>query len=342
MNKINTLVTGGAGFIGSHVVDSLLALGHDVLVLDDLSGGFKENVNPAATFIHGSVADPKIIADIFSSHQIDYIYHLGAYAAEGLSHFIRCYNYLNNLVGSTYLLNAALNHGGIKCFVFTSSIAVYGAAQCPMTEETVPRPDDPYGIAKYAFELDLQAARKMFGQHYIVFRPHNVIGERQNIGDPYRNVVGIFMNQCMQGRPLTIFGDGFQKRAFTHVSDVAPIIANSVNIPAAYDQVFNIGADTPYSVNELASMVQKVMGTSLRMEHLPAREEVVMAFSNHDKCKRVFGETAKVGLEEGLQRMAAWAKQHGARTGKAFANIEIERNMPQSWRQLTWHNNPLP
>ncbi len=330
---LTSLVTGGAGFIGSHVVDSLLDLGHQVLALDDLSGGFRENVNPGATQIEGSVTDGKLIDTIFSTHRIDYVYHLAAYAAEGLSHFIRSYNYTNNLLGSINLINNAVRHR-CRCFVFSSSIAVYGAGQTPMHESMTPQPEDPYGISKYAVELDLAAAHHMFGLDYIVFRPHNVYGERQNIGDAYRNVIGIFMNQILQGRPCTIFGDGTQTRAFTHIADVAPVIANSVNYPEAYNQIFNIGADTPYSVNELADAVQAAMGKHTGTIHLEARKEVLHAFSDHGKSRQVFGTTATITLQEGLRRMAEWVKTVGAREGKPFDNIEVDRELPGSWREL--------
>jgi UDP-glucose 4-epimerase len=328
-----SLVTGGAGFIGSHVVDSLLELGYEVLVLDDLSGGFRENVNPAATLVEGSITDAELVDDLFSTHRIDYVYHLAAYAAEGLSHFIRNFNYTNNLVGSMNLINNAIRQR-CRCFVFTSSIAVYGDGQTPMHESMTPQPGDPYGISKYAVELDLKAAKRMFGLDYIIFRPHNVYGERQNIGDPYRNVIGIFMNQILQGLPCTIFGDGTQTRAFSHIADVAPVIAASVSCPTAYNQTFNVGADIPYSVNHLAEQVQRATGKHTDVVHLPAREEVLHAFSDHSKSREVFGVTAQVTLEEGLHRMAAWVKQVGTREGKPFDNIEVERKLPPSWRQL--------
>lgn len=328
-----SLVTGGAGFIGSHVVDALLEMGHEVIVLDDLSGGFRENVNPAASLIEGSITDAELVDDLFSAHRIDYVYHLAAYAAEGLSHFIRNFNYTNNLVGSMNLLNNAIRHR-CRCFVFTSSIAVYGAGQTPMHETMTPQPEDPYGISKYAVELDLKAAKRMFGLDYIIFRPHNVYGERQNIGDPYRNVIGIFMNQILQGLPCTIFGDGTQTRAFSHIADVAPVIAASVATPSAYNQTFNVGADIPYSVNYLAEQVQLAIGKHTDVVHLPAREEVLHAFSDHSKSKEIFGIAAQVTLEEGLRRMVVWVKQAGAREGKPFDNIEVEREMPPSWRKL--------
>nr|HMT30920.1 NAD-dependent epimerase/dehydratase family protein [Bacteroidia bacterium] len=199
-----SLVTGGAGFIGAHVTNELVKMGHSVVVLDDLSGGFIENVNPAAVFVKGSITDNDLVVKLFEEHQFDYVYHLAAYAAEGLSHFIKRFNYTNNLIGSVNLINESVRHK-IKCFVFTSSIAVYGAAKPPMREDTVPLPEDPYGIAKLAVEQDLKATHEMFGLNYVIFRPHNVYGEYQNLGDRYRNVVGIFMNQLMQGKQLTVF-----------------------------------------------------------------------------------------------------------------------------------------
>ena len=171
-----SLVTGGAGFIGAHVTNHLIESGHRVVVLDDLRGGFLENVNPKAVFVRGSVTDHDLISSIFTQYKFDYIFHLAAYAAEGLSHFIRRFNYENNLIGSINLINNSVINK-VKCFVFASSIAVYGKGQLPMHEGQKPEPEDPYGIAKYAVELDLKAAREMFGLNYIIFRPHNVYGE---------------------------------------------------------------------------------------------------------------------------------------------------------------------
>ncbi len=328
-----SLVTGGAGFIGSHVASSLLKMGHEVVVLDDLSGGFRENVPTGARFVEGSITDHELINNLFEKHSFDYVFHLAAYAAEGLSHFIRRFNYMNNTVGSINLINASVNHG-VKCLVFTSSIAVYGPGQTPMREDMTPQPEDPYGVAKYAVEMDLRAAHHMFGLNSIVFRPHNVYGENQNTGDKYRNVIGIFMNQIMQSQPVTIFGDGNQTRAFTHISDVAPIIAGSIDNPKAYGQTFNIGADVPYSVNELAKVVHKHMGKNTGVKHLDARKEVVHAFSDHSKAKNLLGYEPQVTLDEGIRRTCAWVKSVGPKKSKNFEGIEIERNLPPSWRNV--------
>ncbi len=326
------LVTGAAGFIGSHLVDDLLELGYAVVALDDLSGGYQSNVSPHAQFVQGSVVDHALIDRLFAEHRFDYVYHLAAYAAEGLSHFIRRFNYTTNLTGSVNLINASVMYD-VKCFVFTSSIAVYGVGQVPMTEDMMPTPEDPYGISKLAVEMDLRAARHMFGLNSIVFRPHNVYGERQNIADRYRNVVGIFMNQILKGEPMSVFGDGEQTRAFSYVKDVSPVIARSAQVPAAYNEVFNIGADVPYTVNYLAGCVAEAMGVKPNVAHLLARNEVVHAYSSHEKVKRVFSVEPQYTLPTGLACMAAWVKEHGARSTPIFQNIEVPKKLPPSWRQ---------
>lgn len=327
-----SLVTGGAGFIGSHVARHLIQAGHRVVVLDDLSGGFADHVPEGAYLVQGTILDHALLTRLFAEHRFDYVYHLAAYAAEGLSHFIKRFNYENNLVGSVNLINESVKHE-VKCFVFTSSIAVYGALKPPMKEEDTPRPEDPYGIAKLAVEQDLRATHEMFGLPYVIFRPHNVYGEHQNLGDRYRNVVGIFMNQLMQGRPLTVFGDGLQTRAFSYIGDVAPWIARAPGFPEARNEILNIGADEEYSVKALAEATMEALGIRGELRHLPARQEVVHAYADHSKAHRVFGMGPRVHLQDGLSRMAQWARKAGIRKSKRFENIEIDRGLPATWQE---------
>ncbi len=328
------LVTGGAGFIGAHVAQALLTAGFRVVVLDDLSGGHRRNVPDGAEFVEGSIVDERLLADLFNRYRFRFVYHLAAYAAEGLSHFIRRFNYVNNVVGSVNLINEAVRHE-VECFVFTSSIAVYGAIEPPMHEDQVPHPEDPYGIAKYAVEQDLEAARRMFGLPYVIFRPHNVYGEFQNIADPYRNVVGIFMNQIMKGAPMSVFGDGTQRRAFSYVGDVAPVIAAGAWTPAARNRVFNVGADEPVSVGDLARAVAGAMeAPGHQVIHLPERQEVQFAWADHSRCQEVFGQRTATPLADGLARMAAWVRQEGPRATPPFDAIELDRGLPPSWRAL--------
>jgi UDP-glucose 4-epimerase len=329
------LVTGAAGFIGSHTADECLRLGMEVVATDDLSGGFRENVPDAATWIQGDISDAGFVESLWDGGDYDYVYHIAAYAAEGLSHFIRAYNYRTNLHASALLINESVKRG-VKRFVFTSSIAVYGAEQTPMSEEMLPRPEDPYGISKYAVELDLAAAHEMFGLDYTVFRPHNVYGERQNISDPYRNVIGIFMSRVLEGEAMPVFGDGLQTRAFSHIDDVAPLVARAPLVDASRNEIINVGVDRPYTIMQLADQVARAFGVELRVEHLPARQEVVHAFSTHEKARRIFRSSPEIGLEEGIERMARWVERVGVRPPVAFpGEIEVPINMPPSWAAMT-------
>jgi UDP-glucose 4-epimerase len=201
-----------------------------------------------------------------------------------------------------------------------------------MTEASPAHPEDPYGIAKLAVEQELRVSKELFGLDYIIFRPHNVYGTRQNIGDKYRNVVGIFMNQILKGEPMTIFGDGEQTRAFSYIKDVAPVMVEALHNDAAYNELFNIGADQPYSVNQLAEAVAAAMGVEPDVIYLPARNEVIDAYSSHEKLGRVFGHRELHTLEEGLSEMAAWVREHGARESKEFENIEVMKNFPEAWK----------
>ena len=327
------LVTGVAGFMGRHVAQACLDSGMEVTGLDDLSGGFMENIPNGIRFINGSVTDDSLVRYVTETTQFDFIYHLAAYAAEGLSHFIRRFNYLNNVLGSVNLVNAAVRTR-VRCFLFTSSIAVYGSNQLPMTENLVPQPEDPYGIAKYAVELDLRAAHETFGLEYVIFRPHNVFGEYQNIADRYRNVVGIFMNQTLSGEPMTVFGDGLQTRAFSYVGDVAPIIARSALMENLYGDTFNVGADQPCTVLDLARMVADALSVSLRVAHLPPRNEVVNAYASHEKLRAIWPEAMQqTSLPEGIGRMARWAQSVGSRPALGFkGDIEIHDHLPSAWQ----------
>lgn len=329
-----SLVTGGAGFIGSHVVDHLLAMGHTVIVFDDLSGGTKRNVAKQAVFIKGSITNSKLLEKLFTTYTFDYVYHLAAFAAEGLSHFIRRFTYENNVIGSVNLINLAIKHK-VKHFVFTSSIAVYGNNKPPMRETMTPSPVDPYGIAKYSIELDLQAAERLFGLSFTIFRPHNVYGERQNYADPYRNVIGIFINSLLANKPMPIFGDGKQKRAFSYIGDVAPHIAQSINIPQAKNQIINIGEDTPSSVLELSKIVASAFGVRPQRIFLPHRDEVVYAYSDHLKAKRIFRIKKTIAIYDGIANMAAWAKKRGPQKPKKLYTVEVADKLPEFWGKLT-------
>jgi UDP-glucose 4-epimerase len=336
---MRSLVTGGAGFIGSHVARRLVDEGDDVVVVDDLSAGFRDQVPDGAEFVRGSVTDAEFVADLFARERFDHVFHLAAYAAEGLSHFVRRFNYTQNVLGSINLINEAVKHD-VECFVFASSIAVYGDQPVPMHEDMTPAPIDPYGISKYAVELDLRAAHEMFGLPYVILRPHNVYGEHQNVADPYRNVVGIFVAQALRGEPMTIFGDGKQRRAFTHIDDVAPQVVRAARTPAALSQVINLGCDDPCTVIEIAQAVSRAAGIPLKTTHLPARLEARDAFCRHDKSRRIFGTSPKVPLQRGIERMLSWASGMLDRSTTELPDVEVPRNLPVQWHSTAFASDP--
>lgn len=332
---MKAIVTGGAGFIGSHVARVLIQQGHQVLVLDDLSGGFTSNIPDGASFMQVSVNDP--LDDIFCDAKPDWVYHLAAYAAEGLSHHIPMFNYHNNVLGTVNVLNAAYR-AGAKHFVFTSSIAAYGHphGEGLFDEQTHCHPCDPYGTAKLACEYHIQAFKEYYDtMDYTIFRPHNVFGPNQNIADPYRNVVGIFMNRVLQGKAMPIFGDGSQTRSFSYIDVVAESIAAAPFTDGATNEVFNIGGDEAMSVKDLATEIASVFGVEAQIEWLPYRKEVAHAHCVHDKARRVFsGPYARpIDIREGIKRMVEWVKHTPVPAPtECPAPIEIEDQLPPSWK----------
>ncbi len=332
---MKAIVTGGAGFIGSHVADRLVRAGHDVLVIDDLSGGFRDNIPEGAQFTQLSINEP--LDSLFQRFRPDAVYHLAAYAAEGLSHHIPVYNYTNNITGTVNVLGAA-RRSGAKHLVFTSSIAVYGHPEDPrpFSENTPANPVDPYGIAKLACEQHIKAFDHYFGGlTYTILRPHNVFGPRQNISDPYRNVVGIFMAAAVEGRAMPVFGDGTQTRSFSYIDVVAEAIAQAPMLPGARNLVVNIGGDEPMSVRDLARRAAAVMGVEDRVDFLAPRKEVMHAHCDHSLAHRVFADAyAKLStsIEAGLQHMAAHVRSHPVPAATECPSpIELPELLPPSW-----------
>jgi UDP-glucose 4-epimerase len=319
------LVTGGAGFIGSHLANRFHSEGRSVTVVDDLSGGWADNLHPDIPLVEANLVDVDL--DVLFEGVTE-VWHLAAYAAEGLSHWVREHNVRNNWLASTRLIQAAVKHS-VEHFYFTSSMAVYGTQPVPYTEDMVPRPEDPYGVAKYAVELDLRAAHRLFGLPYTVFRPHNVYGPNQNVGDPYRNVVGIFMRQALNGGPLTVFGDGLQTRAFSYITDIVnPMVA--ARHADTNGRTFNIGGEQPVAILELASHVSRLFG-GVPIVHAPERFEVKHAYCDHAEARERLGFNPQTDFGQGLKIMAEWVEQVGIRMSVP-PPLEMTRNLPEFWR----------
>ena len=254
------LITGVAGLLGSRLADWIIENHPDykVIGIDDLSGGFKENVHPKVNFWQMDLSDHPI-ENCFEYHKPDYVFHFAAYAAEGLSPFIRKYNYTNNLISTANIVTQCIKHD-VKRLVFTSTMAVYGHGEGGIFHEDMRRnPIDPYGIAKMGCERDIEIANEQHGLDYCIIRPHNVYGAKQNIWDKYRNVLGIWMYYHLNGKPITIFGDGTQKRAFSYIDDSIEPLWNAAVRPEASKQIINLGGIHDYSINEAANILSEVM-----------------------------------------------------------------------------------
>jgi len=326
------LITGIAGLLGANFSRHLLLGGHEVVGIDDLSGGYSDFVPEKAKFYNLDLVDRKKVEEFFFAEKPEVVFHFAAYAAEGLSPFIRNYNYSNNVLASANVINACVNHG-VKKVIFTSSMAVYGEGNPPFAEDQLPTPEDPYGIAKYAVEMDLKLAHEMFGLRYSIVRPHNVVGVYQNIWDRYRNVIGIWIRKALSDQPLTIYGDGTQKRAF---SDIKFYMEPFEKLLHLHDgEIFNIGADRDYTINEACDLVIDVaseLGITATKTYLEKRNEVHTAFCEHTKARTLLQFNDATDLRATIKEMFLWAMQQPVRPVKSM-EYEIEKNIYSFWKK---------
>ena len=330
-SKSKVLITGVAGLIGSHMAEYLLSERYHVYGIDNLSGGYLENIPKGVVFNHADLSNQKWLRWFFKEKKPDYVYHFAAYAAEGLSPFIRNFNYSNNILSSVNIINECIRHN-IKKIVFTSSMAVYGKGDPPFKEDQQPSPEDPYGISKYAVEMDLEQARRQFGLNYSIVRPHNVIGIRQNIWDRYRNVIGIWIRRILRGESITIFGDGKQKRAFSDIKFCLEPLRKLLT--ECNGEILNIGSDREYTLNEVADILQEVAGEfgfRADIEHLEERHEVKNAYCNHAKARDLLNFIDGTNLRETMREMFVWAMKQGDREVKDM-EYEIEKGMYKFWK----------
>lgn len=325
-------VTGCAGLLGANYTRHLLAGGHEVVGIDDLSGGYKSFLPKSENFVFKklNLENRKKVSELFEEYKPDVLYHFAAYAAEGLSPFIRNYNYRNNLICSANLINECITHD-VK-IVFTSTMAVYGDQQAPFTEDKRPQPIDPYGIAKYAVEVDLKVAHEQFGLRYNIVRPHNVLGIYQNIWDRYRNAIGIFIRRTLNNEPILVYGDGEQTRAF---SDIKYYMEPFDKLMSDHDgEIFNIGADKYFSLNEAAETVKKIgekYGYNPTIEHVQPRHEVKHAYCDHTKAKSLLDFEDKTNIEELVDSMFVWAMKQPNRKMRQM-EYEVSKDIYDYWK----------
>ena len=331
------LITGVAGLLGSRLADWIIENQPDTKVvgIDDLSGGFKENINPKVDFWQMNLIEHPI-ENCFEVNKFDYVFHFAAYAAEGLSPFIRTYNYDNNLKSTARLVNECIKND-VKRLVFTSTLAVYGHGYGGIFDEKQQQaPIDPYGVAKYACEMDIQIAGEQHGLDWCIIRPHNVYGIKQNIWDKYRNVLGIWMFQHLNGQPMTIFGDGNQTRAFSYIDDSLEPLWNAAIRPEASKEIINLGGIEEYSILDanftLKNVIEKDTGKSPETIFMEARHEVKHSIPTYQKSIDILDFKHKTNLEEGLTEMWKWAKQQPMRDRFVWPSYELDKGIYSFWK----------
>jgi UDP-glucose 4-epimerase len=330
MNTI--LITGVAGLIGSRLADWIIKNIPDarVIGIDDLSGGFIENVNDKVEFIKCNILDDEL-SNVFTKFKPNYVFHFAAYAAEGLSPFIRKYNYNNNLVATANIVNECIKHN-VTRLVFTSTLAVYGHGYGGVFDESqIPCPIDPYGVAKYACEIDIRIAGEQHGLDWCIIRPHNVYGIKQNIWDKYRNVLGIWMYQHLNDKPMTIFGDGEQTRAFSYIDDNLEPLWKAATRPEASKEIINLGGIEEISINQACEVLRGIIGDG-RVEYKEQRHEVKHSIPTYQKSIDILGYVYDTKLEEGLSTMWNWAKRQPRRDQFLWKSYELEKGIYSFWK----------
>ena len=330
---MKVLITGVAGLLGSRLADYIIenVPNAEVVGIDDLSGGYKENVNPKVTFWQMNLVTHPI-DNCFENHKFDYVFHLAAYAAEGLSPFIRQYNYENNLVATARVVNQCIKHN-VKRLIFTSTLAVYGHGEGGIFDENQQQaPIDPYGVAKYGCEMDIQIAGEQHGLDWCIIRPHNVYGRNQNIWDKYRNVLGIWMYQHLNGLPMTIFGDGEQTRAFSCIDDIVEPLWKSAILPEASKEIINLGGVEEWTVNKACEVLRNVIGGG-EVVYKEGRHEVKHAIPTWQKSIDILGFQHKTNFEDGLKDMWEWAQKQPKREQFVWDTYELDNGIYSFWKK---------
>ena len=335
MNKKYILITGVAGLLGSRMADWIIENKSDqyiVVGIDNLFGGYIENVHPDVIFYQEELATANL-KQIFDKYNFEYVFHFAAYAAEGLSPFMRKFNYSNNVLSTVNIVNECIMHD-VKRLIYTSSMSVYGHGSKNgqrFDEADKCAPIDPYAVSKYACEMDIQIAGEQHDLDWCIIRPHNVYGIKQNIWDKYRNVLGIWMNNILNDKPILIYGDGEQTRAFSYIDDILECLWNAAILPEASKQIINLGGITATTINAAAKTLCEITGYN-NVEHKEPRHEVKYAVSSYEKSVDILGFEHKTDLREGLKNMWEWAKQQPQRPQYKWDNYEITKNMYSYWK----------
>lgn len=326
------LITGHAGLIGSKLADWILENHpeYEVVGIDDLSDGFMSNVDNRVYSYYGDCGDVELLNTVFVHHDIEYVFHFAARAAESMAGFNRMFFHTNNIVTSANVINHCIKFD-VKRLIFASSMSVYGRNKAPFNEEQIPVPIDPYAVGKYAVELDLAAAHQQHGLEYSIFRGHSIYSDKQNMWDRYRNVLSIWTRQALNGEPMTIYGSGLQSRAFTFTDDILPALWLCAVDDRTKNQTYNFGNDQRTSLIDAIKIVSEVTGYRY-IVHLPEIYEVQAAYCDHTKAKTELGLDCPTSLYDGYKVMWEWAKVQPKREVKTWDRFEIDNGLYDMWK----------
>ena len=329
---MKVLVTGVAGFMGSHLADAFLAKGYDVVGIDNLLGGYEENVPSGVDFHNIDLDNLELIQPIFEN--VDLVVHTACTAYEGLSVFSPSLVVRNTMQITTNIMSACVR-ANVKKIVHLSSMARYGTQDVvPFVESMTPKPQDPYGIAKYGAELMIKNIADTHGLNYVILVPHNIIGPRQKFDDPYRNVASIMINRMLQGKQPIIYGNGEQKRCFSFMQDVTDPLMIACETDVTDGRIVNIGPDEEFvTINELAQKLSIILDFKLEPIYMPGRpQEVFHANCSANLARELLNYKTTTSLESGLVELVNWIKSKGARQFNYHLPLEfVTDKTPKTW-----------
>jgi UDP-glucose 4-epimerase len=320
--------------LGSHIADKFIENGHEVIGIDNLVGGYLENIPASTKFYNLDLGQLEKITPLFEN--VDIVIHSACTAYEGLSVFSPNLITQNTTQITASVLSASVS-SRVKKFIYMSSMARYGTQeQLPFVESMIPKPQDPYGIAKYASEL---LVSNILGTHkidYTILVPHNIIGPRQKFDDPFRNVASIMINRMLQGKQPIIYGNGMQKRCFSFINDVVNPIYKACEIGNYSGEIVNIGPDEEFiTINELAKIIANKLHFTLDPIYVnPRPQEVFFANCSSNKARELFNYKTETTLSDGLNQLISYIKNNGPREFDYHLPIEIENEFtPRTWTQ---------
>ncbi len=335
-NQLKILVTGAAGFLGSHLSEKLKDMGHHIVGIDNMLGGYEDNISKDIEFHKMDCCDFQKIKKIMKG--IDVVYHCAATAHEGLSVFSPFEITKNNYLASVSIFSAAINEK-VKRIIFCSSMARYGSQKYPFKESMKPEPVDPYAISKVASEKVLINLCELNNIEWVIAVPHNIIGPRQKYDDPFRNVVSIMINRMLQGKAPIIYGDGKQTRCFSYIDDCLSCLIPMLDDKKLNKEIINIGPDEEFvTINKVAEICSNITGVNLEPIYKKDRpQEVKHATCSADKARELLNYKTEVNLFEGIKKTYEYIKNRGSKPFNYNIEIEIDNELTPS----TWKNKEI-